>query len=242
MKLKVLFSGIDGTGKTTCLDLVADRLQSQHRVLRVGGTAYFLAFQGVKEPLISRKLQHRIHRIGSAARRVHLYGVYLVFNFLFKFGSSKYFQFARTADVVMFEADTLLHPAVVITYHFPRLRRLSPKWRFRATSALFGSPRGSLIVYFKADPEVSVDRICQREIREGTAVQPHENVEDLKMLEREFEAVLQVAAEAGYDIVRVDTNERSAEQVANTVEAELRKRLHSERATLEAPPDLPVST
>jgi thymidylate kinase len=241
MKLKVLFSGIDGTGKTTCLDLVVDRLEADHRVLRVGGSAYFLSFQGVREPLISRKLQRRIFGIGRVADRVHLYGIYLIFNFLFKFISSRYFQFSRKADVVMLETDTLLHPAVVITYHFPWLRRLSPKWRFRTASALFGSRRNTLIVYFEADPAVSVQRILQREILSGTEVQPHENLEDLKMLEQEFEAVLRVASEAGYDVVRVDTNERSAEQVAKEVEAELRKRLEPERAPSEALSDRPTS-
>ena len=230
MKLKILFAGIDGTGKTTCLDALVSVIDPTHCVMRVGSSGYFLTHRGVRRELVSRELQDQIDRIGQRARRWRIYGFFLIVNFLFKFLSSKYFQAVRDADVVMFETDTLLHPAVVITYHFPFMRRVSAKVRFRAVRLMFGGRRNTTIVYFEANPATSVERILRREAETGMPVEPHENLEDLTALKEEFEKVVEAAIAAGYDVVWVDTNDHSAEEVARIVEQALRDRLPPPRA------------
>ena len=221
MKLKVLFAGIDGSGKSSCLDALISRLEPELRVLKIGVESPCLCYRGQKEELINPKWYVRIGRLRERSIRYHVHGIFLIFNFLYKFLCAKYFAAFHKTDVVVFESDTLLHPAVYITYHFPFSKLLSASWRLRLVHLLFGSTQDVVIFYLDTDPELAVERIDRR----GIEIQPHENMQDLTVLRAEFEQVLSAASARGYDILRIDTGAAGPVQAADQAEASVRERL-----------------
>jgi thymidylate kinase len=238
MKQKVLFAGIDGTGKTTCLYALLDRMDPAWRVLKIGFSGTYLVHGGERRRLVSQALQERIEAIGEGSRRFRLYGVFLIFNFLWKYALSKYLQLSQRADVVMFETDTLLHPAVYLTHHFAFARKIPPRWRFRVVSWLFGRRRGTLILYLEADPAVSVERVERREREKGIPVEPHENLRDLSALKLEFERMVAAAVAAGYRVVRIDTTHRSSDEVTALAQQALASALGGRLPQSTPSPDL----
>lgn len=221
MKPKVLFAGIDGSGKTTCMDLVLKRMDPRYHVLRIGVSGPELVAGGRGEKLISPAAQRRIRQLGARMRRVHLYGVFLIFHFTYKFLFARWFEIFQEADLVVYETDTLLHPAAVLTYHFPLARRVSPGWRLRLLGLVFASRKTSLRFYLDVTPETAVQRIERREREEGLAAEPHENLDDLRALRAEFEELVTAAEEIGYRIVRIDVNDKDPDAVRDEIERSL---------------------
>jgi len=221
MKPRIMFAGIDGSGKTTCMDRVIRRIDPRFRVLRVGVPGPALFVGGQKEALICGSWQERIDRARELSRRFYLYGVFLIFHFTYKFLYVRWLGSFRDSDLVFYETDTLLHPAAVITYHFPVARRLSARWRLRFMSILFGSRKKMLIFYLDVSPETAVRRIQQREVEEGVPIEPHENREDLAALKHQFEQLVAEAEALGYPIVRIEVEQQGLDEVREEVESAL---------------------
>lgn len=225
MTLKVLFAGVDGTGKTASLNALVPRLDAHYRVLRLGNSGYFWSHRGLDEPLIGPRVLAQIDRARELANRFHLYGVFLVGVFLFKFLVAKYFERFRDVDLVMHESDPLIHPTVFVGYHFPWLRRTSLQWRFRTLSRLIGSPRKTLILFLEADVSVSLARVERRTAEGGPPLDPHENFEDLTALKADFDETVRSAEREGYSVLRVDTSTKSVDEVASQIDSAIRDRL-----------------
>lgn len=116
--------------------------------------------------------------------------------YLYKFVVVKYVERFGKCDLMMFEIDFLLHPAVFVAYHFPWTGKISSKLRMRLFSCLYGSKDKSTILHLDIDPVEAVRRIHAR----GEEVQAHENQRDLTTLRAEFARVIAAGRSDGFYI------------------------------------------
>lgn len=221
---KVLLAGIDGSGKSTCLDALIDRMQDRDfsvtKVVNKDGSIY----RNGERKLLYRRFFELVEGARDTSQKFNLYSVFLAVKFLYKLLVIKRVLGDPRTDLTMFEIDLLLHPSVYMTYHFPRLSRwLGRASRFRLMTKLTGATPDFSVFYLEVEPAVSMERIRKRGIR----IAKHENVEDLRRLADEFDRVIRVAEEHGYEIVRVNTNDKSLDQVADEIEEVLASRLGS---------------
>ena len=221
MTYKILFAGIDGSGKTTCVDSLISKLSSKYRILKIASSnPPYLFFRNERRPAINHKWQIMVDRMRIIARKCHLYGLFLCLNIFYKYISSKYVETFKDVDIIMYAADTLLHPAVYITYHFPYTKKLSTRFRFIFVKTLFGFKSDFILFYLDTDPHIAMDRIRKRNIE----IQPHENCRDLESLRAEFDNILRIASDSGIEIVRINTNNKSVEEVTNEMEIVLKQK------------------
>ncbi|MGB7948035.1 MAG: hypothetical protein WCH75_10170, partial [Candidatus Binatia bacterium] len=147
VKCKLFFSGIDGSGKTACSNLLLSKLDSRYRIIEIGSHDLYLSFKGQKQLLLKRSLPDKRDYLKKNTFKRTFYGLFLILNFLQKFIASKYIEFSRKGDLIIYDVDQLFHPTVYMAYHFPFLRRLKGQVRFRILAQLFRSEKSSLRVY-----------------------------------------------------------------------------------------------
>jgi hypothetical protein len=216
---RILFAGIDGSGKTACMQALVSRLEPAYRIVKIGNCDPCLCFQGRTTPVCPKLVVAlRLDR-GSGfvrlAKRLHLYGVLLAWSYAYNWLLSRYVQLLRKGDLVVYETDMLLHPSVYITYHLPFSRRIKDTLRFRLAQALFGSGADCSIFYLDVEPETAMRRIRGR----TDEVHAHENLGDLRKLKDEFDRMVQVAAHAGFGTFRIDTNVKALNEVVDEIQA-----------------------
>lgn len=224
MKHKILFAGIDGSGKSTCMDLLISRLQSRYSIMKIGNYDPYLFYKGKKEPAVKYRYYKIMDHIRPIAKKYHFYSLFLVFNFTYKFLISKYLELFKKSDIIIYDTDTLLHPAVYITYHISFTKKINSALRLKICSMLFGSRRNFSIFYLDTDPEVAMKRIHKR-AETGVDIHSHENIMDLRTLKSEFDSMIEVASENGFEIFKINTNERNLDEVVREVQTLLEKKL-----------------
>jgi thymidylate kinase len=217
---QVLLTGIDGSGKSTCLDMLISRLQRTYTVTKVVNKDASIYRNG-ERLLVLRPVYERIEAMRTASLKYHFYGLFLVVKFLYKRYVIRHVQKHEISDVTMFEFDLLLHPSVHLVYHFPFTRRIGRRLRFRLMSWLTGATPEFSVFHLDTEPEIAMERIRKR----GATLARHENVNDLRALKEEFDQVIEVATELGYRIDRVNTGDRSPADVADEIETILTRRL-----------------
>jgi cytidylate kinase len=224
MKHKIAFAGIDGSGKTTCMDLLISKLQSRYNLTKVGDPCIFCK-DGEKK--VVRNTYYRVKgRVRPISKKYGFYNLFLIWSFICKFLVAKYLELFKKNDLIMYESDILLHAAVYITYHFPFSKIISSNLRFKIVSMLLGtkSKKNFSIFYMDTEPEVAMERIHKR-AETGVDIHAHENTRDLKKLKKEFDDILEVASEKGFEIFRINTNGKSLDEVAIEVQTILEKKL-----------------
>lgn len=221
MKTKILFAGIDGSGKSACLDLLISRLDSRYSILKIGNYDPYIFCNGVKYLAIRYKLYKIVDYIRPISMKYRFHGMFLILNFIYKFLVSKYLELLKKSDLIMYDTDIFLHPAVYITYHFPFSRMIKNSIRFRIVSILFGSKKNFSIFYLDTEPEVAMERILKR----GADIHAHENIGDLTKLKKEFDNMLEVALENGFQVFKINTNDKSLIEVVDEVQIRLEKNL-----------------
>lgn len=219
MRKNVLLTGIDGSGKSTCLDMLIARLQRTHTVTKVVNKDASIYRNG-ERVLLLRPIYEAIEGMRGASVKYHFYGLFLVVKFLYKRYVIRHVLRCETSDLTMFEFDLLLHPSVHLVYHFPFTRHIGRRLRFRLMSWLTGTNPDFSVFHLETEPEIAMERIRKR----GAALARHENVNDLRALKDEFDRVIEVATQLGYRIVRVNTNDKNLSQVADEIESILTSR------------------
>lgn len=218
---KVLLTGIDGSGKSTCLDTLFERLQRNYTVTKVVNKDASIHRNG-ESIRVFRPAYEAVESMRGPSVKYHFYGLFLLVKFLYKVFVIRHVLRSETSDLTLFEFDLLLHPSVHLVYQYPFTRFIGRRLRFRLMSWLTGAKTDFSVFHLETDPEIAMERIRMR----GAGLARHENVDDLRALTREFDRVIEVATELGYRIVRVNTNDRKPSEVADEIESILTSRLH----------------
>ena len=222
MTYKLFFAGIDGSGKTACTDLLIARMASKYRIIRVGSYDLYMYFKGRKYLVAKRRLYSKSELQGTRLGR-YFYGVFLVLNFIYKAVTVCQVKLFTKPDLLIYEVDAVLHPAAYITYHFPITRYITRKLRLGVLGILFGSRKSSVRIYLNVDPEIAMERINKR----GSDGGSHENLEDLTLIKAELDGLVKLAVNNGFDILTIDTNFKSLEEVACDIELMVDRKLAS---------------
>jgi len=219
MKQRALFAGIDGSGKSSSLDRLISALRKDYRIIKVVNADGSLIVDGQRQ-LVFKRFYRFVEWVRPRAKKYHFYSYFLALKYLYKFVVIKYVERFGKCDLMMFEIDFLLHPAVYVTYHFPWTKKISSKRRLWLFTFLFGSKEKSTIMHLDIEPAEAMRRIHER----GEEVQPHENERDLTTLHAEFERVIAAARSSGFYIHTISARLSQAEVVAEA-ERVLRERL-----------------
>jgi hypothetical protein len=213
MTYKLFFSGIDGAGKSACADLLTTKLASKYRIVRAGSGDFYLYFKGRKCLVAKRRLFRKSELLRTRLGH-HFYGVFLLLNFLYKAVTVLHVNLFTKPDLLIYEGDAILHPAAYITYHFPITRYVNRRLRLGVLGILFGFRKRSVRIYLDVDPEVAMERINKR----GSDGGSHENLQDLTQIKAELDRLVELAVNDGFDILRIDTNFKSVDEVARDIE------------------------
>jgi len=226
MDSRVLFAGIDGSGKSSCLEAIIKRLDSEYSILKISNYDPCFYYRGEKTPAFKFNLNSILDYMRPVSVKYKFFGIFLLINFTYKYVLSKYLELFKKSNLIIYETDLLLHPAVYITYHFQMSKILNSRLRFKILSLLFGSKKKSMVFYLDTNPRIAMKRILKR----GSVIDSHENIEDLEKLRMEFDKVLKVALDRGYKIYRIDTNQRNLDGVADEVQLIIERKLHGRRS------------
>jgi thymidylate kinase len=219
MTYKLFFSGIDGAGKSACADLLTTRLASKYRIVRAGSRDFYLYFKGRKCLVAKRRLFKKTELLRT--RLGHLYGVFLILNFIYRAVTVCQVKLFTKPDLLIYEVDAVLHPAAYITYHLPITRYITRRLRLGILGILFGSRKSSVRIYLNVDPEIAMQRINKRGPDGGS----HENLRDLTQIKSELDGLVELAVNDGFEILRIDTNLKSIDQIAHDIELMVDRKL-----------------
>lgn len=219
MKQRVLFAGIDGSGKSSSLDRLISIFEKDYKIIKIVNSDGSLVVAGARQ-LVFKRFYRLVEWVRPRSKKYHFYSFFLALKYLYKFAVVKYVERFGKCDLMMFEIDFLLHPAVYVTYHFPWTGKISSKSRMRLFSSLYGSKGKSTILHLDIEPDEAVRRIHDR----GEEVQLHENLRDLTMLRAEFGRVVAAGRSDGFYIHTISSRQSQNEVVAEA-ERVLRERL-----------------
>jgi thymidylate kinase len=217
---EIFLTGIDGSGKSAALDSLISRLDGRYRILSNGDELY-VHFKGQKNRASKWGLHTVIDRLKGRPRYFPLRGLLSLLSFAARCFEAAYLKRYGNIDLLLYETDTVLHPAAFSAFHFPWIRRIDRGVRLKILQALFGPPKNSLTFYLDTDFHTANDRI----VRRSKAPDPHENVRDLEILKREFDDVVRIASVKDTRIIRINTNNRSIDAVVNEMETALKEKL-----------------
>lgn len=222
-RLRVYFAGIDGSGKTSCMDGLIARLSPSIRILRIGTSGLTLLENGEARHLTNSDRMKAVRKkfVGTA-----LHGFWLIFSFTYKLVASKYYSRTLDYEIAMLETDMLVNPSAYLSLHFPTLcRMLSPAKRFRLLHAFFGTRGNTVILQLDVDPAIGEARCRAREEATGHELEPHENITDLTYLRDQLREITQAVRDKGYDLIVIDTDKLTTGQVVDAAEIEIRHRM-----------------
>jgi thymidylate kinase len=217
--VKILFAGIDGSGKTACLDLLLSSLERCYRVLKIGPSFPELYFRGNNKKL-SKNFLYASTENRPLLRKHYARGLLVIARFLSNLVITQYASLRHKADIVMCETDMLLHPCVYVTYYHPWTKRVKNSVRFAVANRLFGLGKNSVIFYLDTDPGIAMKRVQKR----NTTFDRHENIRDLQALKKELDEMVNIALDNGVKVYKINTDNKSLENVCQEVEQVLKSR------------------
>jgi thymidylate kinase len=223
MAYRVLFAGIDGSGKSSCVDLLMSRLRTKYSIIKLGDPNPCLHFQGKRIMLVNDNLHESVKKLRQISIKYHFYALFMVSKFIYKFILEKYVVLFNKSDLIFYPTDKLLHPTVYFTYLLPSTKKIASEFWFLISKSLFGFNENYTVFYLDAEPDVAMERICKR----GSPLQPHENVRDLATLRNQFAEMIEIALRNGFEIIRINTNVKSLEEVTDEVQSIIEKKLYS---------------
>ena len=221
MKHKILFAGIDGSGKSTCLDLLISRLDSYYSIIKIDIFGHYRFFKGEKRSVFNHRYYKIMENLRTISKKHNLYRAFLIINFIYKLVLTKIIEILNKCDLLMYSTDLFLHPAVYVTYYFPFTRKVKASFRFYIFNILFWSKRNFTIIYLDTNPEVAMARIRRR----GSEIDAHEKIEVLKKLKQEFDNIIGIASRNGFEVISIKTDDKNLEEVTDEIQAILGEKI-----------------
>jgi len=217
---EVFLAGVDGSGKTAARDLLISRFDRNYKIL-TNHDELFVYSNGKKQPALKRSCFKATNRLKTIAEGSRLTGLLSLLNFVARCLESRLAKKYSQVDLILYETDTVLHPAAFFALHFPWIKRINSSTRFKILHALFGPKKGSVTFYLDTDSHTAVERIKKR----NTKTDSHENIQDLQKLKEEFDAMVHLASRNDLQFVTIDTNNKTVESVVSEIERVLQEKL-----------------
>lgn len=211
----IAFLGIDGSGKSKCIDTLAHRLRQAYSVISLSWERSEYYYRGAyaiqNEYLIPPFCKaHAISRgVAYAERQFE--------NPLTAEGSRQ-----RIA-IYLQDRDTVIDPAIMWGHYIPGMKKLPLNVRISLIKLLPGTRLSDRYIFLDTQPEVAMERIRQRNPTAKLA--SHESEETLRSLRGEYLQVVSYFQKNQYDPLVIDTTDKSADEVCEIVWSDLKPSL-----------------
>lgn len=217
---RVSVVGIDGSGKGSVTDTIAEGFGQERRVARIGLPTYTIVEGQRSEPY--RRVLGAIDRLQSLPG-----GVDIALNVLLQ-GRVVEPGLVRSMmpELLIGSRDYVIDPSVYATLYSPTLSKRPMGLRMDVMQRITGlSPRNA-IFFLSVPPEVAVERLERRLAAQKAGVyipgdrrqrDKHENVHDLKTVRREYHEALNVVTKhSSTQVFEIDAT-REQDEVAGRV-------------------------
>ncbi|HEY9702677.1 MAG TPA: hypothetical protein V6C58_09540 [Allocoleopsis sp.] len=227
MTYKISVTGIDGSGKSTSVAKVAEKLSKHHTVGKVGRPAYVCGPEIQKKYVCSNlnKTIDAIHNFSdNIESKLLVAGVSAVSRFAITYIENNISQY--NPEVTIYSRDKIIDPAVYSTFYFPFTKKWPVNLRINIAKNIQISRICSTIVYLDIDPRLAVERIEKRIEQEKKHSSDrnkwkhmHENVEELSSLRNYyFEALEHMEKKFNTEIITIKVDDKSLDQVSSSIE------------------------
>lgn len=223
---KISVVGLDGSGKSTSLDILVKQHIQSATVLDPSATLYdFEAWQVCHVPL-GRRIAAFVDRKTLSGEKVNsrlLQG--LIYASIMGLGSHPFqwwLAMKYKPEVIVKERDTPIDGAVYTPFYFPASGRLTAEQRVWLISHVLRHKLPEQVVYIDVEPEVALARI-HRSLEEKAWTKRkkkphlHETLDGLTFLRRNYYEVLEAAAAAGTGVTIVNTTHLGPEAAAHDI-------------------------
>jgi len=228
MVYKVTFSGIDGCGKSTTIDVISTQLSYLGKTIIHPYRPAFAQLPGGNREYFGKTINGLVddaHQWADTRDSKLLVGLVnvlygRVWTLLEQYALHKY-----NPDVVLMGRDPLLDPFVYSHFYFPHIR-VSSDERIRTIRRVNGAGLADLLIYLDVSPDQAYQRILARIEKEKSFGAKdrakwghmHENPNDLNFLRDTFEEGISLLQEKlGVKIIRVDASRPHHEVIAEVL-------------------------
>lgn len=236
--LDVTITGIDGSGKSTTISHLVDKLASEYVVAHSGRPSYIVGPDMDKREYLfesSLGLIDRMHGMGDKLESRTAIALANIVNVIMWCERHNKIVKDYNPDIIFSGRHRIIDSAVYSVYYFPLANKLSHNMRTSIAEKIISADESDLLIYLDITPEISVQRIENRievENKKTGLVRPkwkhmHENPEDLAYLRHEYELVLGHYDELGWDIRKINVEEMSQEDVVDIIEELIKEKLVS---------------
>lgn len=238
MSLEVTVTGIDGSGKSTTISYLVDRLAKDYVVAHSGRPAYIFGPEmDQRKYLFENSINSidKVNELGDMIESKTAVAMANIVNVLAWGRRHKKIIKEYAPDIIFSGRHRTIDSAVYSTYYFPGTSNLPHTMRTTIAEEITRTGQPDLLVYLNITPDAAVRRIndrIEKENQETELVRPkwkhmHENPNDLEMLKKEYEKILRYYDKLGWNIQVIDVEKVSQNEVVDKVEKLIREELSS---------------
>jgi thymidylate kinase len=119
------------------------------------------------------------------------------------------------------DRDLVVDPLILAVSYLGVLRGLSISTRIRCMRLVTGGRLSDCYVYLDVKPETALKRIKKRHQLEGKKLSKHENLADLRLLQDQYEKVLDYLHAQHVPVIRINTEDKSVVSCSREIVAAL---------------------
>jgi len=220
MTLSVGVIGIDGSGKGSNINACIRVLHPEYSSLVLGWKAVSYIYKGRVYSLLDRSTRRHeivvpdpLYQSPTVSERL----------FISWYRLRKQSLIKSLKPVYCFEdRDLLVDPLILATSYLGVLQRLLISTRIRCMRLVTGARLADCYVYLDVKPETALKRIKKRHELEGKKLSKHENLEDLRSLQDQYEKGLDYLHTQHIPVIRINTENKSVASCSREIVAAMR--------------------